>query len=135
MRKILLPLLFLVFSLHGIGQLLSWSPSFADESTESFTITVDASKGNKELFFYTPATDVYVHIGVITNNSANSSEWKYSKFDWGTAPAAARATSLGNSKWSYPLPGNIRDYFGITDPTEKVEKKLLCSSLTDLKVS
>lgn len=122
MRKTLLPLFFLFLSLQGIGQLLSWSPSFANESTESFTITVDASKGNKELFFYTPVTDVYVHIGVITNKSANSSDWKYSKFNWGTTPAAARTTSLGNSKWSYTLPGKIRDYFGITDPTEKIEK-------------
>ncbi|MEO6682157.1 MAG: alpha-amylase family glycosyl hydrolase, partial [Ginsengibacter sp.] len=80
------------------------------------------SKGNQELFFYTPVTDIYVHIGVITSASTNQSDWKYSKFNWGVADAAARATSLGNSKWSYTITGGLRNYFGITNPTEKIEK-------------
>ena len=122
MKKIVLPLFFLLFALRGIGQLLSWSPAFPDETTTSFTITLDASKGNKELFYYTPVADVYVHIGVITNLSTNSSDWKYSKFNWGTTPVQARATSLGNSKWSFTISGTLNDYFGITNPAEKIEK-------------
>ena len=122
MKKFLLPVCFLLFSLRGIGQLLSWSPALAEDTTTSFTITLDASKGNRGLYFYTPITDVYVHIGVITSLSANSSDWKYSKFTWGTTPVQARATSLGNSKWSYSITGKLNDYFGITNPDEKIEK-------------
>ena len=122
MKKFLLPVCFLLFALQGIGQLLSWSPALAEDTTTSFTITLDASKGNKELYFFTPVTDVYVHIGVITNLSANSADWKYSKFNWGTTPVQARATSLGNSKWSFSITGKLNDYFGITNPGEQIKK-------------
>ncbi len=122
MKKFLLPICFLLFTLQGTGQILSWSPALAEDTTTSFTVTLDASKGSRELFFYTPVTDVYVHIGVITNLSANSSDWKYSKFAWGTTPVQARATSLGNSKWSFSITGKLNDYFGMTTPGEKIQK-------------
>lgn len=122
MKKLLLPVCFLLFALRGMSQLLSWSPALPDDIMTSFSVTLDASKGNKELFFYTPVSDVYVHIGVITNLSANPSDWRYSKFAWGTSPAQARATSLGNSKWSFSINGKLSDYFGITDPSEKIQK-------------
>ncbi|MEO6681318.1 MAG: hypothetical protein ABIN48_00710, partial [Ginsengibacter sp.] len=122
MKRLLLPLLLLISTFTGFAQVLSWNPYFVTESTTTFTITVDGSKGNQELFFYTPVTDIYVHIGVITSASTNQSDWKYSKFNWGVADAASRATSLGNSKWSYTITGGFRNYFGITNPAEKIEK-------------
>lgn len=113
MRKIILFLGVTFAVLPAFSQLLSWTPDFAQESTTPFTITVDASKGNQGLFFYTPVTDVYVHIGVITNLSTSSSDWKYSKFTWATTTAAAQATSLGNSKWSFTITGGIKAFFGV----------------------
>ena len=122
LMKKLLPLLFLLCCVPAFSQLLSSSPEFIQQNTTPVVITMDASKGNQELFFYTPATDVYVHIGVITNLSTSSSDWRYSKFTWGTANALARATSLGGSKWSYTISGDLRNFFGITDPAENIEK-------------
>lgn len=121
-KLLLLPVLFLLFTLSGFAQLLSWTPDFAAESSSPFKITLDASKGNQELFFYTPTDDIYVHIGVITNKSTNSSDWRYSKFEWGKKQAEAKTLFLNNNKWSYTINGGLRAYFGITDPTEKIEK-------------
>lgn len=121
-KLLLLSSLFLLFTVTGFTQLLSWTPDFATESSDPFKVTLDATKGNQELMFYTPTDDIFVHIGVITNKSTNSSDWRYAKFEWGKKQPEAKTLFLGNNKWSYTISGGLRGYFGITDPTEKIEK-------------
>jgi 1,4-alpha-glucan branching enzyme len=104
------------------AQLLSWSPAFIQEGSTPVTITMDASFGNKGLLNYTPTSDVYVHIGVITNKSANSGDWKHAPFTWGTTTAAAHATYLGSNKWSFTITGGLRSFFSMTDASEKILK-------------
>ncbi|MEY3178596.1 MAG: hypothetical protein RJB42_837, partial [Bacteroidota bacterium] len=104
------------------AQLLKWSPSFIQENSSSVTITADARLGNKGLFDHTPATDVYVHIGAITNLSTGASNWKFVKFDWGTANPAANAASSGANQWTFTINGGLRNFFGITNPVEKIQK-------------
>jgi hypothetical protein len=108
------------------AQLLTWTPDFPTENNASQTlvITMDASKGNQGLLNHTPVTDVYVHLGVITNKSANATDWKYVKFsqNFNQPNAQLQATSLGNNKWSFTIPGSLRSYFGITDATETIQK-------------
>jgi 1,4-alpha-glucan branching enzyme len=122
MKKWLLSFIILFFSFQTFSQLLSWTPDFPSENASPFTITVDANYGNKGLLNYDNPSQVYVHIGVITNLSTGSGNWKYVKTTWGTTDAAAKATSLGNSKWSFTITGGIRNYFGITDASEKIQK-------------
>ena len=55
---------------------------------------------------------MYVHVGVITNLSTGPTNWRYSKFTWGSTEAAALATSAGTNKWSYTI-NNIRTFFGV----------------------
>jgi len=97
--------------LHTQAQLLTETPSFPRD-TSSVTIVVDCTKGNQGLMNYATTSDVYVHIGVITNLSANSSDWRYSPFTWATTPAAAHATSLGNNKYSFTI-NNIRSFLAV----------------------
>lgn len=99
----------LVCALPSYTQLLTWTPSFAKDN-DNISITVDGNKGNLAMATFTGA--VYVHTGVITNNSANNSDWRYSKFMWATANVAAQATSLGGSKWKYDIT-NIRAFYGV----------------------
>ena len=73
---------------------------------------MDATKGNQGLNNYTPTSDVYVHVGVITNLSSSPSDWKYVKFTWATTPAAAQATYQGANKWQYTI-NSIRTFFGV----------------------
>ncbi|MGN6541615.1 MAG: hypothetical protein ACTHKY_12480, partial [Ginsengibacter sp.] len=122
MKKYLLAFVIVLFSFQSFSQLLSWSPQFPTESSTPVTITLDANYGNKGLLNYTPVTDVYVHIGVITNKSTGASNWLHVITTWGITNPAWQATSLGNNKWSFTINGGLRNFFGLTDPTETIQK-------------
>ena len=92
------------------AQLLSTVPAFPKD-TSTLNIIVDCSLGNQGLYNYGD-TGLYVHIGVITDSSTNSSDWRYVPFTWGTANQLAAATSLGNNKYQFTI-HNIRAYFGV----------------------
>ncbi len=114
---------FVVLLFSGIAncQLLTWSPNFIQEESSPVEITVDATKGNQGLLDYLP-TNVYVHIGVITTSSTSSSDWKYSKFTWGTTPVSGQATSNSTNKFTYTINGGLRTFFGLSNPSEKIIK-------------
>lgn len=124
MKKIALVWLSFAFTVCLHAQLLSWSPAFPEEAAaaQTLVITVDASKGNKGLLNYTNTGDVYVHTGVITSLSVSSADWKYSRFEWATTNAAAKATSLGGGKWSFTISGSLRTFYGITNAAERIQK-------------
>ncbi len=86
--------------------------------TSSVTILCNASEGNQGLLDFTGP--VYVHMGLITDSSLHSNEWRYVKFQWGSTEDSALATPAGKNKWSYTIP-NIRKFFGV-DKTEKIIK-------------
>lgn len=120
---VLLPAVVMLLMTSSVSaQLLSWSPSFIQESSSNVEITADATKGSQGLLNYSPVTDVYVHIGVITNLSTGPTNWKYVPFTWGTTNAAAQAVSVATNKWKYTIPGNLRSFFGISNPSEKILK-------------
>ena len=123
MKKTLPGFIVLLFiSFQSFSQLLSWSPNFIQEGSTPVVITMDATKGNQGLLNYTPTSDVYVHIGVITNLSTSSSDWKYVSSVWGTTNPTYHATSLGGNKWSYTITGGLRTFFGISNPAETIQK-------------
>ncbi len=112
MSKISSLLLLCMFYFYTVeGQLLSTGPAFPKD-TSGISITVDCTKGNQGLLNYSNTTDVYVHVGVITNLSTGPSDWKYVKFVWATTDAAARGVFLGNNKYQYTI-NNIRTFFGV----------------------
>ena len=113
MKKCLLLLFSIVFSVHPFAQLLTWTPDFAKDN-DNITITMDATKGNQGLLNYSPTSDVYVHIGLITDSSTSPTNWHYVKFAWATTPSQAQATYIGSNKWTYTISGGIRSFFGVT---------------------
>lgn len=104
------------------AQVLSWTPPFPreDDPTQTLVITADATKGDQGLLNYTPATDVFVHIGVITTLSTGPSDWKYVQFTWATTPTQANAPSAGTNRWAYTINGSLRSFFNITNPAERI---------------
>lgn len=117
--------LFILILVPGVSraQLLQWSPSFIKESSTSVIITCDASKGNLGLVGYTPVTDVYVHIGAITNLSSGASDWKYVvNSNFSTPAAIVQAGSVGNDKWTFTINGGLRTFFNITNTSERILK-------------
>lgn len=121
MRLSLLTLLFSIV-LNASAQTLSWTPAFP-LATDNISITMDATKGNLGLFNYTPASDVYVHTGVITNLSTTANDWKYVKFNqaFNQTNPSLQATSLGNNQWKFDIT-NIRSYYGV--PTNETILKI-----------
>ena len=101
------------FSFTSTAQLLTWAPDFPKDN-DNISITVDASKGNLGLFNYATVSDVYVHTGVITNLSNNSSDWRYVKFsqNFNQPNPQLQAVSLGSNKWKFDIT-NIRAYYGV----------------------
>ncbi|HMI77363.1 MAG TPA: alpha-amylase family glycosyl hydrolase, partial [Ferruginibacter sp.] len=114
MKKIILLLAVFSIGINAAAQrLLSWTPEFpVDNSTLVFT--VDCAKGNQGLLNFEGgnSNNVYVHVGVITNLSTGPSDWKYTKFTWGTADPLAHATPLGSNKYQYTIT-NLRTFFGV----------------------
>jgi glycosidase len=112
MKIYFLSALFFCVSLLS-AQTLTWTPAFPTAS-DNVSITMDATKGNLGLLNYTPASDVYVHTGVITNLSTAPNDWKYVKFNqaFNQTNAALQATSLGNNQWKFDIT-NIRAYYGV----------------------
>ncbi len=112
---------FLILNTHC--QLLTTSPEFIRDTTTSVEIIVDASRGNQGLKDYVPTSNVYVHLGVITNFSTGSADWQHANnFTWGTTNPNANAVYLGNNRWKYTIAGSIRTFFNITNPAEVVYK-------------
>jgi 1,4-alpha-glucan branching enzyme len=93
------------------AQLLTTIPSFPQDNIP-ISIIVDCSKGNQGLFNYSNTTDVYVHIGVITNLSTSPSDWKYVRFTWGTTDPAARAALIATNQYQYNI-ANLRSFLGV----------------------
>lgn len=111
MKKLYILLGSLAILCSAKGQEITPSPQFPQD-TGTLSITVDCSRGNQGLYNYSNTGDVYVHVGVITNLSANSSDWKHVPFTWGTAKPAAQAIYLGNNKYRYTISG-IRSFFNV----------------------
>lgn len=86
--------------------------------TDTVTITANAKGGNKGLAGF--SGPVYVHLGVITDSSVSPTDWRYVKFRWGSADELAKATVVGQDKWTYTIPG-VRKFFGV-DHNEKILK-------------
>jgi 1,4-alpha-glucan branching enzyme len=126
MKKAILWLAFCLACIPSFSQLLTWTPDFPIESTTPFEIVMDGSKGNGALNFYTPTSEVYVHTGVITNLSSSSSDWKYTRpGNFNTAVPALNAEYVAGSipyKWKFTITGGIRAYYGITNPSETIQK-------------
>lgn len=111
MKRLLLIIAVAFSSPFVHAQLLTWTPDFAKDN-DNITITMDATKGNQGLNNYANPNDVYVHIGLITSASTGPGNWLHAPFAWATTPAAAKATSLGNNKYSYTI-NNIRSFFSV----------------------
>ncbi|MBC6993940.1 alpha-amylase family glycosyl hydrolase [Neolewinella lacunae] len=107
--------LFLVLTLFSAGlwaQLIITDPA-APTDDRAVTITFDATQGNAGLA--NCGCDIYLHTGVITNNSTSPSDWKYVQTTWGVANAAWRLTPVAGqpNKFTYTFGPSIREYFGV----------------------
>ena len=105
------------------AQIVTTSPAILQENSQNVILTyhADAPQGNNGLKGLPSSTAVYAHIGVITNKSTGTSDWKYAPSKWGDNSAKYRLTYTAANTYTLTI-GDIRTYFGITDPNETVSK-------------
>lgn len=119
------PFILIIFglgwSLQVFGQVISTEPVFPT-ADEPVTIYFDASKGNNGLLNCN--CDVYLHTGVITNQSNAPSDWKYVVTEWGQANSQWKMTRLPNesNKYSYTITPDIQTFYGV--PSSEIIQKL-----------
>lgn len=121
MKKIFaLTALLLAFAISAGAQIITHSPAILQESSSDVVLTyhADAPEGNNGLLGVTAADPVYAHIGAITNKSNNS--WKFAPA-WGDNAAKYKLSYVGPNTWTLSL-GNMREYFGLTDATEHIQR-------------
>ena len=98
-----------VFDCSAHLSLITSEPAFPLEGQE-VTIFFNAAYGNGGLFNFTG--DVYVHTGVITNLSVNSSDWKYVKTDCGVNTPETKFNRINDNLYSLSI-SDIRQYYGV----------------------
>lgn len=119
MKKILQSLLWLVLPILLQAQVVTTNPAFPTLGTSDIEIIFDAAQGNQGLKGYTGT--VYAHTGVITDKSANDSEWK-SAPTWGDNSSKYRLTKVSTDKYKLTIPSIATYYTNI--PAGEVVKKL-----------
>ena len=122
MKKIfLLAALTILASSLGIrAQIVTSSPSPVQEDTQDLIVYYHADMGNKQLADLPPSTLIYAHTGVLLSTSKSDSDWKYAP-TWGDNSEKYLLKYEGPNLYSLYI-GDIRTYYGITDPEEKIKK-------------
>jgi 1,4-alpha-glucan branching enzyme len=110
MRNYILFLLMLLIFKTGVSQVITSTPALPSDN-QLVTITYDATKGTAGLKDYTG--DVYAHIGVITDKSSSSADWKYVVSGWGVNIDKAKMTRTSANQYQITLTPDIRQYFGV----------------------
>lgn len=120
--------IFLTFQVSSFAQTVTFEPSFATQN-DTLTLTFDATKGNGELIGFTG--DVYLHTGVITDKSSNSTDWKYTQSTWDSYPQKLKTTPLGDNKWEFKYPSSVREFYAVAAADEVLEVTLLFRGTND----
>lgn len=92
-------------------------PSPLQEDSQDVTIFFHADQGNKGLMGLNGSQKIYAHTGVLVNGG---SDWRYAP-TWGDNSSKYELTYVSENLWKLYI-GDIRTYYGISDPAEKVTK-------------
>lgn len=111
------------------AQVVTTTPAVLTADTRDITVTLHADWGSQGLADLPQSQTVYAHTGVITSKSTSSSDWRYASA-WGDNNAKYRMTRTGTNTYTLSIP-DIRTYYGITDPAEKVERLAFVFRSTD----
>ena len=110
MRTLTFLIVLLIFTKTGVAQIVTSTPALPYD-LQSVTITYDATKGTAGLKDYTG--DVYAHIGVITDKSTSSTDWKYVVAAWGVNVDKAKMVLTASNIYQITLTPDVRQYFGV----------------------
>ena len=111
MRK-LLTILLVSIAMLATAQVTTTPAIIEKGYTGEVTITFDPTAGNGGMV---GATKCYAHTGLITSESKNNSDWKFTKSDWRSADTP-QLTKVGNN-WQLTIP-NIYTFYNCPETTD-----------------
>lgn len=120
LKTYLLVLAALVMAVFGMRAQCTSEPSPLQEDSENVVIFFHADQGNKGLMNQPASAQIYAHTGVITSKSKNDGDWK-SAPTWGDNSPKYKLEYVSANLWKLVI-GDIRTYYGITDPAETIKK-------------
>ena len=108
----LLSFIFLFLLSNLSGQIVWTEPEFPS-ANDAVTIFFDATQGTGGLAGCN--CDVYIHTGVITNESNSGSDWKHVVTSWGTANSDWKMTPVVGQAdvYSFLITPSVNSYYGI----------------------
>lgn len=109
MTRICFIILSILLPLHIFAQIVT-SPALPIDN-RAVIITYDATQGTAGLKDYTG--DVYAHTGVLTENSATSSDWKYTIANWTTNLPKVKMTRVASNTYTLNISPDIRSFYGV----------------------
>lgn len=116
-KTYLMTLLFVAACCLGLKAQVTSEPSPLQEDSQGVTIFFHADQGNKGLMGLNGSTKLYAHTGVLINGGK---DWKYAP-TWGDNSTKYELIYVSENLWKLYI-GDIRTYYGITNPAEKVTK-------------
>lgn len=124
MKKALLLAAIAAFACGGVkAQIITTDPPILTQSSKNITITyhADDEASNKALANLPSSTAVYAHVGLITDKSSSSSDWKYAP-TWGDNAPKYKLTYKSASTYQLTI-SDFKSYFNTNaSDGEKVKK-------------
>ncbi len=108
MQRSLVIVVIILFSKISFSQIAWFEPS-DPTSFDTVTLTFNSNEGNKALAGYEGT--VYLHTGVITQNSIDGGDWKHVVGNWGEDDEQVKMTSIGNGLHEFQFV--INDFYGL----------------------
>ena len=116
-RTYFLSLLLMAVTVMGLNAQVTSEPSPLQEDSKDVKILFHADQGNKELMGLPATAKVYAHTGACLSNG---SEWVNAPV-WGDNADKYQLTYVDKDLWQLYI-GDIREYYGITDPSVNVTR-------------
>jgi oligosaccharide 4-alpha-D-glucosyltransferase len=88
---------------------IAWFEPADPNPFEQVTLIYNANEGNKALAGY--EGDVYLHTGVITQNSIDGGDWKHVVGNWGEDDQRVKMTAIGDGLYQFQFV--IQDFYGL----------------------
>ncbi len=108
MRKTSIVLFIIFIAKTSICQIAWFEPS-DPTPFDTITLSYNSNQGNEALAGYDGT--VYLHTGVITQNSIDGGDWKHVIGNWGEDDERVKMTSVGNGIHQFQLV--INDFYGL----------------------
>ena len=110
-------LLMMAVTVLGLNAQVTSSPTPLQEDSKDVTIFFHADQGNKGLMGLPATAKVYAHTGACLSNGSN---WVNAP-TWGDNADKYQLTYVSENLWRLYI-GDIRQYYGITDPAVNVTR-------------